>query len=110
MDDQQRQRQMDFLLEQQARQAQETAQLRRVLLSAIRLGRRERTDLRDKFSALLDAQIKTEDNLAAFQLEVRQFQAETRQAVGLLNRSLASTLDRVEALEDKPGNGGRPAN
>lgn len=103
MDDQQRQHQMDFMLEQQARHNQEIAQLRRVLLSAIRFGRRERTDLREKFSALLDAQIRTEDNLAAFQ-------AETRHGYALLSKSLSHTIDRVEALEDSRGDGGHPSN
>jgi len=103
MDNEERQRQMDFLLEQQARHNREIAQLRRVLLSAIRIGRRERIDIREKFGALVDAQIRTEDNLAAFQ-------AETRQAFGLLTKSLSRTIDRVEDLEDSHGNGGRPTN
>ena len=69
MTDQERQRQMDFIVEQQARfessievGRQEVAQIRRVLISAIRLARRERSEARAKFEALTDAQIRTNEN------------------------------------------------
>jgi hypothetical protein len=71
MNDQERQRQMDFIVEQQARfessievGRQEVAQIRRVLISAIRLARRERSDARAKFEALTDAQIRTDEKFA----------------------------------------------
>lgn len=71
MTDQERQRQMDFIVQQQARfessievGRQEVAQIRRVLISAIRLARRERSDARAKFEALTDAQIRTDEKFA----------------------------------------------
>ena len=128
MNDDERQRQMDFLLEQQARHDHEIAQIRRILLSGIRIARRDRSDFREKLNALINAQIKSEEELAAFriesrqgiaaiqaetrqfQAETRQFQAETREAVSLLTRSIADTSDRVEKLEDSQSNGRRPTN
>src|SRR5205807_6778704 len=100
MTEEERQRQMDFLLEQQARfdgnsqklekgftelqhgfkkSEREMAQLRRVLLSAIRLGRRERSETREKFDALINAQIRTEEGLASFQSRVAEFQSRTEE-------------------------------
>jgi uncharacterized protein involved in exopolysaccharide biosynthesis len=117
---------MDFLLGQQGRHDHEIAQIRRILLSGIRIARRDRTDFREKLNALINAQIKSEEELAAFrietrrgiaaiQAETRQFQAETRQfeadarvAVSLLTTSVAETIDRVDDLEDSRSNGERP--
>ena len=121
MDNEERQRQMDFLLEQQARHDHEIAQIRRILLSGIRIARRDRSDFREKLNALINAQIRGEEenaafriesreNIAAIQAETRQFQAETREAFSLLTKSVAETIDRVDDLEDLDGNGGRPSN
>jgi hypothetical protein len=133
MNNEERQRQMDFLLQQQARH--ELAQIRRILLSAIRSGRRDRTDFREKLNALINGQIKSEEEIAAFriesheniaaiqaetrqfqagtlqfQAETREFQAETRHAFSLLTKSVAETIDRVDAIEDSQENGGRQTN
>lgn len=128
MNHEERQRQMDFLLQQQANHDREIAQIRRILLSAIRIGRRDRSDFREKLNALINAQIKGEEELAAFRVESREgiakiqagtqrfqaetqkFQAETRQAFSLLTKSVAETIDRVDELEDSHGNGGRRTN
>jgi ABC-type multidrug transport system fused ATPase/permease subunit len=135
MNNEERQRQMDFLLRHQARHDHELAQIRRILLSAIRIGRRDRTDFREKLNALINAQIKSEEQVAAFriesheniaaiqaetrefqaetrefQAETRGFQAETRHAFSLLTKSVAETIDRVDAIEDSKENGGRPTN
>jgi uncharacterized protein involved in exopolysaccharide biosynthesis len=129
MTPEERQRQMDFLLEHQARHDHEIAQIRRILLSGIRIARRDRSDFREKLNALINAQIKSEEDLAAFRIETREgiaaiqaetrqfqaetrrFQVETREAVSLLTRSVGETIDRVDELEDTRGNGGgRPTN
>lgn len=121
MNDEERQRQMDFLLQQQATHDREIAQIRRILLSAIRIGRRDRSDFREKLNALINAQIRGEEELAAFgvewregiaaiQAETRGFQAETRRTFSLLTKSVAETIDRVDELEDSHGNGGRRTN
>ena len=60
---------MDFLLQQQARHDHDIAQIRRILLSAIRIGRRDRADFREKLNALINAQIKSEEEVAAFRIE-----------------------------------------
>jgi hypothetical protein len=135
MNYEERQRQMDFLLQQQANHDREIAQIRRILLSAIRIGRRDRSDFRERLNALINAQIRGEAELAAFriewhegitaiqaetsqfqsetrefQAETREFQAETRQAFSLLTRAVGETIDRVDELEDSHGNGGRRRN
>jgi len=78
MTDEERQRQMDFILNQQAQfavnmQKLEEAdtrsniridRLERVLILAIREYRRERKETREKFNALIDAQNRTDDAMA----------------------------------------------
>lgn len=128
MNDEERQRQMDFLLQQQANHDREIAQIRRILISGIRIGRRDRSDFREKLNALINAQIRGEEQLVAFrvewregiaaiqaetrqfQAETREFQAETRHGFSLLTKSVAETIDRVDELEDSHGNGGRRTN
>ncbi len=67
MDDAERQRTMDFILRQQAqfaagmqRHEEQTLTLRRVVAMMARQFRRERSDLRERVAALVDAQIKAE--------------------------------------------------
>lgn len=109
MNDEERQRQMDFLLQQQATHDREIGQIRRILLSAIRIGRRDRSDFREKLNALINAQIRGEEELAVFGVEwregiaaiqagTREFQAETRQTFSRLTKSVAETIDRVDEL------------
>ena len=104
MNSEERQRQMDFLLQQQANHDREIAQIRRILLSAIRIGRRDRSDFREKINALINAQIKGEEELAAFrvewregiaaiQSETREFQAETHRFQAELRQFQAATRE-----------------
>ncbi|MFN2453239.1 MAG: hypothetical protein ABR577_03365 [Pyrinomonadaceae bacterium] len=79
MSDEELQRKMAFIVEQQAQFAiniqrlegvDERAQgrierLERVVKLAIRTGMRERKDFRERYAALLDSQIKTEDTVRA---------------------------------------------
>lgn len=74
-DDERRWRQMDFILEHQAkfsadieelkaadvRAARRMERLERVLMVVIRAGQRERRVWREKYDALVDAQIRSED-------------------------------------------------
>jgi hypothetical protein len=75
MDDEERQRTMDFILRQQvqfaagmqrleetdARVSERLGRLERVVVLMGRQFRRERKDLRERISALVDAQIRTEE-------------------------------------------------
>jgi hypothetical protein len=123
MTDQERQRQMDFILEQHARfessievGQQELAQIRRVLLSAVRLARRERSETREKFNALTDAQIRTEENLVTFRAQTTEhinalkdnlaaFQGQVGQALSDVAQSLVQTNRRIDGLDETRGNG-----
>ena len=137
MTDQERQRQMDFIVEQQARfessievGRQELAQIRRVLISAIRLARRERAEARTRFEALTDAQIRTEERLAdsdarsaqkinaltdaqirseeqfaAFQAQVAASQAQVDRALLDLSQALIQTNKRIDGSEKANGEG-----
>ena len=78
MTDEERQRQMDFILVQQAlfavnmqrleeadaRAAKRIDRVERVLKLAIRAGRGERKETREKFDAMIDAQLRTDEALA----------------------------------------------
>ena len=140
MTDQERQRQMDFIVEQQARfessievGRQEVAQIRRVLISAIRLARRERSDARAKFEALTDAQIRTdekfatladlnaqstvkinaltdaqirsEEQFAAFQAQAAASQRQVDRALSDLSQALIQTNKRIDGSEKSNGDG-----
>lgn len=75
MTDEERQRTMDFILQQQAKFAADTERLKeedarahrridrleRVLKLAIRAGRRERKEFRERYAALVDAQMRNEE-------------------------------------------------
>ena len=126
MTDQERQRQMDFILEQQARfesdiavGQRELAQIRRMLISAIRLARRERSDTRAKLDALTDAQIRMDEQLVASEAQftfkmnaltdaqirnegsVAAFRAQTAENVNALKENLVAFQGQVgQALSD----------
>lgn len=79
MDDEERQHTMDFILRQQAqfaagmqrleeadaRASERLGRLERVVVLMARQFRRERKDLRERISALVDAQIRTDEAIAA---------------------------------------------
>src|SRR5437660_5219749 len=121
MTEEERERLMDFLLEQHARfearsqsfenalqEQQRTSQktdrqigqLRRILESALRIGQRERRDIRAKFEALIDAQIRNEDNIAAQRLLTEKALKELAQAQTRTEESLLRTNERIVALEE----------
>lgn len=105
MADEERQRQMDFILSQQAqfaanmqrleeadtRAAQRIDRVERVLKLAIRAGLRERKETREKLNALLESQAQTDKHLEA------------------LVESQAHTDKRLDALIDivREGRNGR---
>ena len=71
MDDAERQRTMDFILQHQAHFAagmqrfeEQMITLRRVVVMMARQFRSERSDLRERLAALVDAQIKSEEKLS----------------------------------------------
>ncbi len=94
MTEEERQRQMDFLLEHHAKSERRVERLERVLLMAIRAGDRQRRDVRERHTALVDAQIKTED-------ELRQL-AEAQKHT---DRRLSALIDIVIQGRDPNGNG-----
>jgi len=129
MTDEEREQLMNFLLEGQARHEvniqklgesfaeqqrgfktseRETAQLRRVLHSAIRLGRRERSETREKFNALINAQIRTEESLTAFQSRTEEMLGALQSQTHLLTKAVSRADERIDKLEEAGSNGGRP--
>jgi hypothetical protein len=63
MSDEERQRQMDFILQSQAQSGRRLDRLERVVKLAVRAGVRTRRDVREQLSALIDAQMHTEGAL-----------------------------------------------
>jgi len=112
MTDEERQRRMDFILEQQAqfaanmqkleeadtRAGQRFDRLERVLKLALRAGGRERKDTRAKLDALIDSHIKLADA-----------QAQSEGAMRRLAEAQTHTDERLDALIDivKEGREGR---
>jgi hypothetical protein len=110
MTDEERQRQMDFILNQQVQfsvnmQKLEEAdtrankridRLERVLSLAIRSYRRERKETREKFNALVDAQTRTEDAVA----KLDESQAKMAEAHVKLAESQVHADKRLDALID----------
>jgi hypothetical protein len=128
MTDPERQHIMDFIINRQLRLESdfevsrlELKQLRRILLSLIRLARRERSEIRDKFAALTNAQIRSEEALKVLELKttaklsaladaqirteqhIAAFQAQTTERINALEQSTAAfqiqTTERINALE-----------
>jgi hypothetical protein len=64
MSEDQTQRKMDFIIEQQAKSEQRISRLERVMKLAIRAGLRERRDTRHNINALINAQLHTDEAMA----------------------------------------------
>ena len=64
-----------------------TAQLQRMMISMTELFNRERKDLRNRLTALTDAQIRAQEEMKEFRLENRQFRADVGQAMTMLENS-----------------------
>ena len=148
MTEEERERLINFLLEGQARHEvsiqkteerfekseREYAQLRRVLLAAIRIGRRERTETREKINALINAQMRTEESLMSFRAHTEEsrlrvdetisklatnlaaFQSRTEEMLGalqlqtdLLTKAVSKADQRIDRLEEAGSNGARPS-
>jgi hypothetical protein len=104
MNDEERQRTMDFILRQQAKVSNDIdkseariARLERTLKLAIRAGLRERREWRERYAALVDAQVRTEE-------VVRGLGAATQRNTEDINR-LARIVER-NSTERNGGNGG----
>ncbi|MCA1616435.1 MAG: hypothetical protein LC800_20535 [Acidobacteria bacterium] len=92
MTDEERQRQMDFILQSQARSEKRLDRLERIVKLAVRAGVRTRRDVREQLGALIDAQIHTDGALA----RLAEAQAHT-------DRRLDALIDIVR--EGRNGNG-----
>lgn len=110
MTEEERQRQMDFILEQQAqftvdmdalrvadeRSARRLSRLERVLMLAIRAGQRERTETRERVNTLISAQTHTEEALA----QLAESQAHS-------DRRLDALIDIIKESRNGHGEGGK---
>ena len=90
MTDEERQRQMDFILNSQERSERRLDRLERTLKMLISIGRRERR------GALVDAQIKTEDKMQ----ELAEAQRHLAEAQKRFIQSQEHTDRRLDALID----------
>jgi predicted nucleic acid-binding Zn-ribbon protein len=124
MNDEERQRTMDFILQQQAQfsagmqklEEQQTQfaaglqgtnnrleSLERVVVLMARQFRRERKDLRERIAALVDAQIKTEENLSRSDERLTRLEDITRQNSENIRAHAAATerdRENIAALAD----------
>jgi hypothetical protein len=80
MSEDQTQRKMDFIIEQQAKSEQRISRLERVMKLAIRAGLRERRDTHANINALVNAQIHTDEVMA----RLAQAQAHTDERLSVL--------------------------
>jgi hypothetical protein len=106
MTDSERQRKMDFIVEQQARFSENIAlseirigRLERVLKLAIRGGLRERKEFRERMNALVNAQILTEESQLRTDQALKDSQFRTDQALANLADAQTRTSKRVDRLE-----------
>jgi hypothetical protein len=115
MNDEERQRTMDFMLQQQAKFDAHIAELREsdkradirltrlenILRGAIRTGLRERREWRERYAALVDAQVRTEDvldSLAARQERMQESQERTQESLERMQEQTQESLRRTEEI------------
>jgi chromosome segregation ATPase len=115
MDDEERQRTMDFILRQQAQftvgmqkleeqQAQFSGELksvRRVVVLLARQFRRERGDLRERIAALVDAQIRSEERLSRSDARLNRLEDITERNskdIAALTQTVEFNSDDIRAL------------
>jgi hypothetical protein len=105
MDDEERQRTMDFILRQQAqfsagmqrleeadaRASERLGRLERIVVLMARQFRRERRDLRERIAALVDAQIRTEE-----------ITRQNSEAIGALTKAVDERNQRGSGNGDDP--------
>lgn len=77
-----RQRQMDFILETQAKNERQLERLERVVKLAVRAGLRTRRDVREQLTALVDSHIRLNDAQAKTDEQLREL-------VGVLKQHVA---------------------
>jgi chromosome segregation ATPase len=109
MDDAERQRTMDFILRQQAqfsagiqRNEEQMTTFRRVVVMMARQFRKERSDLKERVAALIDAQIKSEEKqsrLADAQVNSEERQARSGEWQAQMEKSFARSDARMTRLE-----------
>ena len=117
MDAEERQRTMDFILQQQAKfdaginELRENyakadvrlTRLENILRGAIRTGLRERREWREKYAALVDAQIKTEDAARGQTDRMTELQAVVRrnsENIKSLEEATRRNSENIKSLEE----------
>lgn len=120
MNDEERQHTMDFILQQQAqltaaaqRNEEEHAkfneslkQLRGIAVAMARQFRRERTDLRERIGALVDAQVKSEDKVSRAEDIMKRLEeshARSDERMTRVEESQARSEERLTRLEELTG-------
>jgi hypothetical protein len=115
MNDEERQRTMDFILQQQAqftvgmqkleeadtRASRRLDRLERTLVLMARRFRRERDDIQERMAALVDAQIRTEEATAKMEDAVRSLTATTARN----SKDIASLSDKADGAADDGSDG-----
>lgn len=118
MDDAERQRTMDFILRQQAQLAvsaqrgeEEHARLRRVVVMMARQFRQDRSDLKERIAALINAQMQSEERQARaedrqarteeWQARAEERQARTEEWQAQMEESFARSDARMTRLEEE---------
>jgi hypothetical protein len=110
VNDEERQRTMDFILSQQAKVSNDIdkseariARLERTLKLAIRAGLRERREWRERYAALVDAQVRTEDTLnrlSAGQERMQEIQERTQVSQERMQEIQAQTQESLRRTEE----------
>jgi hypothetical protein len=117
-DDERRQRQMDFILEQQAhfteqmqRADKRMDRLEQIAKLMIRAGRRERREWRERYNALLDSQIQTEALTRRNSEDIKRTEELVRRNSEDINRTEALThrnsenIGRLEKIVEQMATG-----
>lgn len=94
MNEEERERTMNFILEQQATFATGMEKLERAVILMAHTFRRERKDLRERISALVDSQIRSEDKIATSDERLSRMEE-------MLERSLASSVENSREAEKR---------
>jgi hypothetical protein len=105
MTDEERQRQMDFIVNHQAeltvkmdKAEVRITRLENVLKLAIRAGLRERKETREKFNALIDAHVRLAEAQARTEAALAESRVQTDKAIEKLSESQAQTDKAIEKL------------
>ena len=94
MNEEERERTMNFILEQQAQSAARMEKLERAVIVMAHTFRRERKDLRERINALVGAQVRSEDKIASSDERLSRMEE-------MMERSIASSSENFREAEKR---------